>query len=178
LAKVCGIIVLLVASFVLVNQVNSFFGIESFDTKSVDKVLEETRTQTGQGTSEFRAPEARSVLQLPQAVISILFRPFPFEANNLQAMISSAESTLLLVLFFRARSRLKGVPKMLLRTPYVAFSVMYLMLFAMAFSNFANFGIVVRQRVQVLPMALVLLAVPIRERLSADAREERARAAV
>jgi len=44
--------------------------------------------------------------------------------------------------------------------PYVAFSVFYVLSFVWAFSNIGNFGILARQRVLMLPLFLVVLALP------------------
>jgi hypothetical protein len=44
--------------------------------------------------------------------------------------------------------------------PYVAFAVSYTAMFVFAFSSVGNFGIMTRQRTQVLPLVLVLLAIP------------------
>lgn len=46
------------------------------------------------------------------------------------------------------------------RQSYVAFALVFTGLFVFAFSGFANFGLLVRQRAQVMPLFLVLLAVP------------------
>jgi hypothetical protein len=46
------------------------------------------------------------------------------------------------------------------RLPYVTFVVVYGVLFVIAFSSFGNFGILARERCQLLPFFLVLLAVP------------------
>ena len=43
-------------------------------------------------------------------------------------------------------------------TPYVMFSLIYTLVFVYAFSAIGNFGILVRQRVQVYPVFFVLLA--------------------
>jgi hypothetical protein len=42
----------------------------------------------------------------------------------------------------------------------VVFSVIYVLLFIIAFSSFANFGLLARERVQLYPLFLVLLAIP------------------
>ncbi|HEX2375354.1 MAG TPA: hypothetical protein VHO93_15345, partial [Actinomycetota bacterium] len=44
--------------------------------------------------------------------------------------------------------------------PYVAFVAVYSLLFVFAFSTISNFGILARERTQVLPFFLVLLAIP------------------
>jgi hypothetical protein len=43
----------------------------------------------------------------------------------------------------------------------VAFALTYVGLFVVAFASVGNFGILVRQRVQVMPFLLVLLVVPV-----------------
>jgi len=44
--------------------------------------------------------------------------------------------------------------------PYVTFAVVYALAFIIAFAGFANFGILARQRTLMLPLFLVLLALP------------------
>src|SRR5207245_2937734 len=46
------------------------------------------------------------------------------------------------------------------RQPYVAFALLYTILFVVAFSSFANFGILVRERIQLYPLFFVLLSIP------------------
>jgi len=59
--------------------------------------------------------------------------------------------------------RLASIPREMLRTPYVAFCVVYCSLFIFAFSSIGNFGNIARQRVQLFPFLLVLLCLPIRQ---------------
>jgi hypothetical protein len=47
-----------------------------------------------------------------------------------------------------------------MRNPYVAFALVYSVLFVVAFSNVGNFGILTRQRAQLFPLVLLVLAVP------------------
>ena len=54
--------------------------------------------------------------------------------------------------------------KSIRRQPYVLFSLVYAALFIYAFSAFANFGLLVRERVQLTPLFLVLLCVPPRKK--------------
>jgi hypothetical protein len=44
--------------------------------------------------------------------------------------------------------------------PYVAYALTYTVMFVIAFSSISNFGILTRQRTQVLPLALVMLVLP------------------
>ena len=85
-----------------------------------------------------------------------MFRPFPWEAHNAQALASALEGAFLGGLFVLSRRRLYGVPAALRASPYVVFAVVYAVLFAVAFSSFSNLGILARERVQMLPFLVVL----------------------
>ena len=54
--------------------------------------------------------------------------------------------------------RLRNVPAIAFRRPYVLFCIVYTGIFAFAWSSFANLGALARQRVQVWPFVLLLLA--------------------
>ena len=161
LLKTVGTAVLVVVGVLLVAQAERFFGVEDAGGNSLDAVLEQTNDQTSQGGSSFDAEPVSSPLQLPGAFVSVLFRPFLWEARNVQALVAALESTALLYLAWRSRSRLRSLPRLLKTRPYVAFAVSYSIGFVIAFSSFANFGILTRQRVQVFPFVLVLLALPV-----------------
>ena len=152
-------VVLAAFCYVAVGQAAAFFGVEETDTEGVTAVIDDTAAQTNTGGSSFEAPRVDSVLDLPRATVTVLFRPFPWEAGNLQALVSSAEGLVLLGLFYLGRRRLYALPRHL-RNPYVVASLAYCVFFIIAFSSFGNFGILVRQRVQVFPFVLVLLALP------------------
>jgi hypothetical protein len=89
-----------------------------------------------------------------------VFRPWPYEAHNLQSLIGSLEGVLLLGLVLTSLRRLASVPRAMLRRPYIAFSLLFSLLFAYAFSSIGNFGILSRERVQLYPLLVVVLCVP------------------
>lgn len=148
----------IVAGLVIVRRAASFLGVEDVSATNVDAAIESTQERTTQGGSEFTARGVNSPSDLPWAAVSVLFRPFVFEADSPQAMLVAAEGTALLVLVAMAAPRLAGVAGRLRRQPYLVVCLVYTCLFIYAFSNFGNFGILTRQRVQVLPFVLVLLA--------------------
>lgn len=159
-AKVAGVVVIGALLLVTLQQTEEFFGVDNQGTSGLTDVLDETSRRSSQGGSEFDAPSARSPAQIPSAIVAVLFRPFPFEAHNTQARIASLEGLALLALFAWSWPRLRGIPRLLRDRPYVAFALVYAVLFCVAFSSIGNFGILTRQRVQVIPLALVLLALP------------------
>jgi hypothetical protein len=101
-----------------------------------------------------------SPIDLPLATATVLFRPLPFEASNNQMLLTSAEGVFLAALCVVSWRRLATIPRRVRSTPYVAFSLVFVLLFVWAFSSFGNFGILARQRTQMLPFLFVLLALP------------------
>jgi hypothetical protein len=163
--KVVGIVVLLGAGGFAVGQAASFFDLNEVSSGSVTSVLDRATQQSGQGGSEFTPVPVKTPAQFPAATMAVLFRPYPWEANSAQALVSSLEGTVLLVLFAAAIPRLARLPALIFRVPYIAYCIGFTTMFVIAFSSISNFGIMTRQRTQVLPLFLVLLALP-------DARNE------
>jgi hypothetical protein len=172
--RLVGIGVLVLSSLLVVGKAQSYFGINNLDVQSVTQQLTTTRDQTAIGNSAFNPPNSRSPVGYPEAVVTVLFRPFPFEAHSMTVLISSGEGLVLLMVTIGSWRRLRRLPAALWRNPYVVFALVYSALFVLAFANFANFGILARERVQMFPMFLVLLAIPAGE--AAAPRLRRAKA--
>jgi hypothetical protein len=119
--------------------------------------FEETARRTSKlGGSVFTPPIVRSPALLPLVPPTILFRPHPLEAHNPQALVTALEGTALLAISVSRIRNLGGVR----RQPYAIFGLAFSTLFCGAFAGVANFGVLARQRVQLLPFYMVLLSVP------------------
>jgi hypothetical protein len=138
---------------------------ESIEGSATDQIFAETDRRTSQGGSAYESQPVRSPADLVKALITVPFRPFPTEAHNRQAQYTSLEGVFLLLLVLVSFSRLATLPRMVLRRPFVALAAAYTFGFVIAFSNVGNFGILTRQRAQLLPFLLVLLCLPRREEL-------------
>jgi hypothetical protein len=164
--KVFALGVLVVLAVQLLSTTQSYLqgkGIDPAD--GVDSVLVETGRRTNTGGSSFNAPStSTSPAKLPFTAITILYRPFLYEAHNAQAGVTALESTVLLCLTIARRRAIWQAMRHLRRRPYVAFVLGYALLFIVAFSSISNFGILARERTQLLPFFFVLLAVPARRR--------------
>lgn len=157
---VFGLAVIGAVTLLVIRQVSQFFGLDEFNVDTATETLEYAGGQTEQGGSEFEST-APSLQSLPRDLITVLFRPFPFEVHNLQAVLTALEGTALMVLFIVSWPRLRTVAKRAFKQPYVTFCVTYVILFCFIFSTFQNFGILARERVMVYPLVLVLLALPL-----------------
>jgi hypothetical protein len=153
--KVVGVLVLAVIGVIAAQQMQDALHLGS--SSSFNEALDVAQERTDEGGSSFAAARIHSPLDVPWAAVTVLFRPFPFEADNAQSMVSALEGLALIGLFAASARRLTRVPALALRSPYVAFAFVYSMIFVFAFSSFGNFGIITRQRVQLFPFVLVLL---------------------
>jgi hypothetical protein len=143
-----------------VGRASSFFNLDDIDGHSLTAVLDETERRSSQGDSAFEPPRVTSPIGLPAALVTVLFRPFPHEAHNLQARVSALEGMVLLALTIASWKQLRQLPRLMRRYPMIAYVAAFVLLFVVAFSAVGNFGILARQRTQVLPMLFMLLSLP------------------
>jgi hypothetical protein len=159
-AKVLGVLVLSALLIVGVTRAQSFFKSDNLGSGGLTGTLTGTSHRTSEGGSQFKPASFTSPQSIPLAVLSVTFRPFPWEARNIQSLLAAGEGGFLLYLFWRNRRRLKNLPRWMIRRPYLLLCLVYSVLFAFAFSAVGNFGILDRERVQQLPFLLALLALP------------------
>jgi hypothetical protein len=151
---------LVVGAAALIVRTDRFLKQADLGTGTVSSVLEGVTERTQQGGSSFAPSILESPLRAPVAGVTVLYRPLLFDAHNPQALFSAIEGSFLLMLtLFRIRWVFAALTSVR-RQPYVAFAIAYGLMFVVAFSSIANFGLLARERVQVLPLFLVLLVIP------------------
>lgn len=180
LGKVVGAAVMGAGLIYMVGSAANFFGIQDVTADAVVEQVEWAGGQTQQGGSAFTPVPLTSPLGIPSAIITVLFRPFPWEAGAPLVAVQSIEGVALLLLLIRAWPRVRQLPKFLRSNPYVTFATAYVAGYILAFSGFGNFGILARQRVLMVPFFLILLALPVivdkRKRAQAARQKELSRA--
>ena len=106
----------------------------------------------GRGEQSARRPRRRRDGAVP---------PVPLRgAQRVRRRATSLEGVLLIGLCLVSWRRLRAIPAQMRASPYVAYSLGFVLAFVVAFSRFGNFGILARERAQVLPLLLVFLALP------------------
>lgn len=158
--KLAGVAVLVVAGVLIVGQVERFLGIDRLDRRSIEAVLAQTASNTESFEGSRVRPTLPSLGTFPKAVVTVLFRPFPYEARNIPQLVASVEGLALLGLFVVAARRILSLPRLGIRWPYLVFAAVFSLFFVLSFSSFGNLGLLARERVQVLPFALVLATLP------------------
>lgn len=159
IAKAAAIVLLLAASSVVASRTADHLGIKNLHPSSTEQQFAETRRNTSEGGSRFSPADAASPIGYPEAVITILYRPFPFETHGLEPFLSSIEALGLVLLTVASWRRLMSVPWRLRVQSYVGFALAYLLVFFFVFAVISNFGILARERTMMLPFAFVLLSV-------------------
>jgi hypothetical protein len=157
-AGVLLLLFIVAASALLVGRASSFFDLESLNSETAQSVLTRVEGQTGQGGSAFDAPSPSNPLGFAQATVTVLFRPLLFEAHNMQSVVSALEGMLLLGVIALSLTRLRRLPSAVLQVPFVMLALVYTAGFIYGFASIENFGILARQRAQLLPIFFVLLA--------------------
>lgn len=155
-ARTVGLVLLIGATAYALQQVEVFFDVDG--AAGLESVAEHTEDQTTTGGSAFEPAEVGSVADIPAGAVTVLFRPWPFEAHNPQAALSSLEGLVILGLMIAGRRRILGAVRDARARPYLLLTLVFVAVFIVAFSHVGNFGILARQRVQLLPFVLVLLA--------------------
>lgn len=168
--RLVALAALLALSGVAVSVAGQSFAEKDGPGTDAGSALEKALTQSSTGNSEFQPVAVTGPAKVPAGVVSVLFRPFPWEARNPNSLLAAGESLILLVLVAMSWRRLATFPKMAVRRPFLVFCLVYVLAFSIGFSFLANFGILARQRVQVLPIVLVFLALPRMDQLRARDR--------
>lgn len=165
IAKVLSVAVVVVFAAVVAAAAERFLSDSGVDTdRGVAGVQSSITTRTSEGGSYFAPSLLQSPSQVPRAVLTVLYRPLPLEAHTSTAFVSSLENSFLLLMTLIRIPWAFAALKSVRRQPYVAVAIAYTAMFIVAFSSFANFGNLVRQRVQVLPLFLALLCIPPRRK--------------
>jgi hypothetical protein len=150
--KIVGIPVLVGLTVLLVMRAQTYVEMRDFSGgKAV--VMQVARSNAEAGGSTYGESLAARLALSP----FLLIRPFPFEARNLQAGVASLEGLGLLVLFVRRRKVVYRTLSRLRSNPFAMFLVLYTVEFTIIFAAATtNFGLLSRQRVMLLPFALML----------------------
>lgn len=147
---------LVLATYFLISRAAPYVGLE--DVSHTQEVLQRVAHNSQIGQSAFsKSSTATTILASP----FLLFRPFLWEATNAQSALAGLEGTFLLFLLWRARRAFLSALRSWRANTFVLFILVYIIEFCLVFSvAISNFGLLARQRVMVMPMFVILLAMP------------------
>ena len=144
----------------LSDAVERLFNVQDLNVSSVSAALDLAHYRSAQGGSSFVAARIDSIADAPWGVVTVLLRPFPYEASSPAGLIAAIEGLVLAVLLFGAIPRVASAIRTLRREAYVVYVLGFVAIFVFLFSALGNFGILTRQRTMMTPLLLVLVALP------------------
>lgn len=133
-------------------------------TDRISSIFDETERRTELGGSSFEVIDVSGPQDWPYAIVRTLTRPMLLEARNVAQLLPAVEMSVLLVLAAVGWRRIINIPRMALRSPYVLFALLVLCTFGLAFTSIGNLGILTRQRSLIMPLLMLLVCVPPRQR--------------
>lgn len=105
-----------------------------------------------------------SLLRYPRDVYNVLLNPPLFAAHGVPKLLTASENTLILITFLFALPRLRFLARTARRRPYVMAALIYSAAYVYVFAALGNLGLIARERTLLLPLLLVLFAVPVAPR--------------
>jgi hypothetical protein len=164
LVKPIGLVILAFVLVFAVGQGAKSLGLPSLTLGSVQAELDATTLSTGQGHSAFNnGGNSLSPLHLPQGMVTVLLRPFPWEVKGSLQILASLEGAALAAFIVLRRRSLAVSLRHLRSVPFLFYCWTLTILYAVTFQAFANFGLLDRQRSLVLPALYVLLCLDFRK---------------
>jgi hypothetical protein len=138
----------------------NFLGFQKISLEAVQEQLDENTARTSYGGSTFsHGSNSLSPLALPLGLVTVLFRPFPWETTSAFQLLASLESAALIILIVWRFSSITAAIQRCRRYPFLLYCMVLLVFYGMTFSSFANFGLLNRERSLVLPALYALIAV-------------------
>jgi hypothetical protein len=174
LFKPVGMVVVAILAFFALSQAASFLGMKDLSISSVEQELNQQSGRTSQGGSQVETGKVSlTPLSVPEGMVKVLLRPFPWEVETRLQILASLECAALAVfILFRIRSltfsltRARG-------TPFLIYCWTFVLLYGITFSAVGNYGLLTRQRSLALPAFFVLLAVePAMAKVTGEGRSQ------
>jgi len=158
--RVGVIISLILGGAVASNAVESSLNIDGLNPTGLTAALDLVNRRSTQGGSGFVAARIDTPLDFPRGFVTVMFRPFPYEAGSIAMLITAVEAMVLAALVVAAIPRIFSAMRNIRADAYLVYAIAFMIVFAYLFSAMGNFGILARQRTMVLPLVLVLVGLP------------------
>jgi hypothetical protein len=147
--------VLVVLSVVTIRSSQNY--IHSDDPIAAFEAQQSSEFSDQGGTSNFAAANPFTPAGLPVAVVTVNFRPFPWEAGGALPAIAALEGVFLIALVVRRRTQIWQGLATWRSNGMVITALLTWFSFSVILASLPNFGLLARQRTQVLPFLFMLL---------------------
>lgn len=131
--------------------------IHNDDPQAAFEAQQAQEFSVGGGGSNFSAASPFTPTGLPIAIATVNFRPFPYEAGGILPTIASLEGVVLMWLVLRRRRQIVAGIRTWHTNGMVILAFLSWFSFSIILASLPNFGLLARQRTQVLPYLFMLL---------------------
>jgi hypothetical protein len=160
LIRPIGLVAAAVLSVFAVSQAMKFLGMEEFSFSAIEAELAEQTARTADGGSVIEGESTYHLtpMSLPTGLLTVLFRPYPWEVENGFQILASIENVALFVFIVRRRRSVSASLTHSRAAPFLFYCWILVFAYAVVFSSFANFGLLFRQRSLMLPALFALIS--------------------
>lgn len=152
-------VVLLISGVVLIWFALNAIGVGGFDTEGVQEYMATKATGGAAGGGSGIEDVGVDWQGAPLALINIWFRPFPWEAHNVLALVSSLEMMLLWGTVWYRRKRVARALRSWRESRFLRFAIPFVLLYSVLLGlSASNLGLIARQRIFIFPFLLALVA--------------------
>ena len=130
------------------------------NSTSITDILNETTRRTSETGSTFTPPPVNSPSDWPIASSRTLTRPLLIEVRGFAQLLSALEIAAFLFICLVSYRRVLHLAKLIVTNPFVAFAMTSLFLGGLAYSSFANLGVLTRQKSLILPLMFLIPCLP------------------
>jgi hypothetical protein len=153
LTKMVGFALLLGGTYFIAQQAKTFLQFD--DVSGGMRAVDNVNRLNHYGDAAMGDDKSMFARAITAPVL--LFRPFIWEVHNIPSTLASMEGFLLLLFTWRRRRELLEILRRWKIDSFAAFLVVYTVQFSIIFAGaMSNFGLLARQRVMLLPFALML----------------------
>ena len=153
-----------------ISNTADFLELDSLSLAATLEYYDERLEDGFGGGSAYHPPSLTDPLGFPKQVITVLFRPFPWETHSLEALVLSLEGAGLLALTIWRFSGLRHAIASVRSDPFLLFILLYILIFMLVFMSISNFSILGRQRLMMLPFFFMLLTYPMAPKAALPAK--------
>lgn len=156
------IVLMLVVMFVgLAWVAQRFLGLDQVSVDSVDSYAEAKGAGNAIGGSAVEVTTSGGVSGtirgFPAGIVRVLFQPFPWEVHNVNSGLAAIENLFILWFTISHLRLLRKLMRASTRGPYVLFSCILSLGLLLILSLMPNFGLLSRERAQLLPFVFAPL---------------------
>jgi hypothetical protein len=147
----------LAAGAVVLAVFPDIFGVDLTGSDALDSFTSDVTRRTSEKGAVAAGSPVSGPADVPGAIALALFRPFVFEASEVQHLFSAAETSLLLAVTVWKLPAILRSWRSWRGNAYVVFCTFYVLSYSIAFSVVRNLGIIARQRGQVIAFFLCMV---------------------